>query len=227
MAKRSASQTLDLTESDDELNDVMDMHETARLADGPLFHVRFNPIAPRRRWRNVVVGQQFHATIQQRRPPVPEDNLGRQLMEAFLHAIQAELVSLNAHVEDRVNFTLQAPGYLHAYQSINFQVGEMLQCSPRLEELLQQLAAKLNSNEALNIQDGLQVTFNLVRMPRRGGKHKKRNVGTKCLDEVNKKSNVLSPSATTMNCVALEQLSPCGPIATGKRVMIKHAIGGT
>ena len=193
MAKRVASQPLDLTESDDELNEVMDFYESARLADGPLFAIQFNPIGARRRWRNVVIGQQFNAVIRQLRPPAPEDNLGRALIDAFLRAIQTELESLDTRGEDRVNFTLQAPGFIHAYQSINFRVEEIVQRSPRLEELLHQLAAKLNSNEALNIQEGLQATFNLVRMPQRGGRGKRTNPGNKCLNEVNKRKRCIIP----------------------------------
>lgn len=163
------------------------------LSPPPLFRIVFSPIGARRRWRNVVSGQQFHASIHQLRAPTREDDLGRELMNALLLALQNQLNSLHAHEEDRVNFTLQAPGYIHAYQSINFGVVEIARRSLRLEELLQQLSAKLNSNEALNITEGLEVTFNLVWMPRPGGRRKCLNVGTKCLDAVNRKKRCIVP----------------------------------
>ena len=202
MAKRVASQPLDLTESDDELNEVMDLYESARLADGPLFAIQFNPIGARRRWRNVVIGQQFNAVIRQLRPPAPEDNLGRALIDAFLRAIQTELESLDARGEDRVNFTLQAPGFIHAYQSINFRVEKIVQHSPRLEELLHQLAAKLNSNEALNIQRGYRPRSTWSECLNAVGGEKEQIRATNASTRSISGSGVLYQSVMTTSCVA-------------------------
>ena len=157
----------------------------------PLFIIQFRPIGPRRRWRNIVVGQQFGATIHQLRSPTAEDNLGQELMSALHRAIHIQLDSLNARGGDRVNFTIQSNSYIHAFQSINFRVDEFQEGSTRLDELLQQLANKLNSNESFNVREPLQINFNLVRMPQAGGRPRKNNPGTKCLDEVNRRKRAI------------------------------------
>ena len=56
-----------------------------------------------------------------------------------------------------VNFAITAHGFTHAYQTTNFTVGEFLQRTARLDEMLATLAGKLNSNESFNPDRGFQV----------------------------------------------------------------------
>ncbi|CAH3045654.1 unnamed protein product, partial [Porites lobata] len=64
-----------------------------------------------------------------------------------------------------VNFAITAHGFTHAYQTANFTVGEFLQRTARLDEMLATLAGKLNSNEAFNPDRGFQVDVVFVSMP--------------------------------------------------------------
>ena len=144
------------------------------LPGGPLFTFDFTPVGQRRRWRNVVRGQTFTATLQQMRDARPTDNIGEALTEALRRAIQRELQTLNARPHDRVNFSMTAHGFTQSFQSVNFEVREFLERSLRLDTLLQSLADKLNSNEEFNPQRGFEVMLSVIAMPNPGSGHRKK-----------------------------------------------------
>ena len=157
-------------------------------ARGPLFQFTMQPIGRRRRWRDVVERAQFNAQLRQLRDPVPGDNTGMALTEALHQAIETELGRAQRPAHHFVNFAITAHGSTHAYQTANFTVGEFLQRTARLDEMLATLAGKLNSNEAFNPDRGFQVDVVFVSMPCPGsGRRKQRNVGRLCLDRDNKK----------------------------------------
>ena len=169
----------------------------------PLFTFTFEAVGPRRRWRNVVQGQTFKATLHQQRDAHPQDNIGEALTEALRVAIQGELQTLNARPHDRVNFSMTAHGFTQAFQSINFEVREFLERSLRLDALLQSLAEKLNSNEEFNPQQGFEVLLSVVAMPTPGSGHgKKYNPGRRCLEKVlkNKRSIITIKNQDSLCC---------------------------
>ena len=153
-------------------------------ARGPLFQVTMQPIGRRRRWRQVVERAQFHVQLRQLRDPVAGDNIGIALTEALHQAIETELDPEQRPAHHFVNFAITAHGFTHAYQTANFTVGEFLQRTTRLDEMLATLAGKLNSNEAFNPDRGFQVDVVFVSMPGPGSGHrkKKHNPGRLCLD---------------------------------------------
>ena len=108
------------------------------------------PIGRRRRWRDVVEWAQFNAQLRQLRDPVDGDDIGLALTEALHQAIERELEHQQRSAHHFVNFAITAHGFTHTYKSANFNVGEFLQRTARLDELLAQLAGKLNSNESFN-----------------------------------------------------------------------------
>ena len=177
------------------LNRAMDRWEQmggSGVARGPLFQFTMQPIGRRRRWREVVERAQFNAQLQQLREPRAGDNIGMALTEALHHAIETELDSEQRPAHHFVNFAITAHGFTHAYQSANFTVGEFLQRTARLDELLATLAGKLNSNEAFNPDRGFQVDVVFVSMPGLGTGHsKKHNPGRLCLDRENKKKKCI------------------------------------
>ena len=157
-------------------------------ATGPLFEFTMNPIGRRRHWRNIVERAQFHAQLRQLRDAGPGDNIGMALIEALHQAIEKELDREQRPAHHFVNFSITAHGFTHAYQSANFTVGEFMQRTARLDELLATLAMKLNSNEAFNPDRGFQVDVVFVSMPGPGSGHKKKhNPGRMCLERENKK----------------------------------------
>ena len=182
-------------EEDSILNRAMDrwMQMGGGGADrGPLFQFTMQPIGRRRRWRDIVERTQFKAQLRQMRDPGPGDNIGTALIEALHQAIETELGREQRPAHHFVNFSITAHGFTHAYQSANFTVGEFLQRTARLDELLATLAGKLNSNEAFNPDRGFQVDVVIVSMPDPGtGHRKKHNPGRMCLDRENKKKRCI------------------------------------
>ena len=182
-------------EDDALLNRAYDRWEQlggAAAARGPLFQFTMQPIGRRRRWRDVVERAQFNAQLRQLRDPVPGDNIGMALTEALHQAIETELGREQRPVHHFVNFAITAHGFTHAYQTANFTVGEFLQRTARLDEMLATLAGKLNSNEAFNPDRGFQVDVVFVSMPGPGsGRHKQRNAGRLCLDRDNRKKKCI------------------------------------
>ena len=161
-------------------------------ARGPLFQFHMQSIGRRRRWREVVERAQFNAQLRQLRDPVAGDNIGMALTEALHHAIEAELDREQRPAHHFVNFSITTHGFTHAYQTTNFTVGEFLQRTARLDEMLATLASKLNSNEAFNPDRGFQVDVVFVSMLGPGsGRHKQRNAGRLCLDRDNKKKKCI------------------------------------
>ena len=161
-------------------------------AGGPLFQFTMHPIGKRRTWRNVVERAQFHAQLQQMRQPVSADNIGLALTEALYNAVETELLKQNRPAHHFVNLAITANAFQHAYQTVNFTVGEFLQRTSRLDEMLAKLAGKLNSNEAFNPDGGFQVDVVMVSMPGPGtGHRKKHNPGRLCLDRENKKKRCI------------------------------------
>jgi len=124
---------------------------------GSLFEFQLNPIGARRRWRNIVERAQFRGNFRQLRNPVATDNLGLALVDALQSAIDRELRRQARPGYDRVNFAITAHGFEHAFQSINFTVAEFLERSLRLDQLLESIAHKLNSNESFEANQGFQV----------------------------------------------------------------------
>ena len=123
---------------------------------------------------------------------VAGDNIGMALTEALHHAIETELDREQQPAHHFVNFAITAHGFTHAYQTANFTVGEFLQRTARLDEMLATLGGKLNSNESFNPDRGLHVDVVFVSMPCPGSGHRKQsNPGRRCLDRENKKKRCI------------------------------------
>lgn len=143
-------------------------------ATGPLFQFTMQPFGKRRTWRNVVERAQFHAQLRQLREPVAADNIGLALTEALYQSVETELLKQNRPPHHFLNMAVTANGFNHAYQSVNFTEQEFLQRTQRLDEMLQKLAGKLNSNETFNHDRGFQVDVVMVSMPGPGSGHGKK-----------------------------------------------------
>ena len=159
----------------------------------PLFTFQFTRVGPRRRWRNIVTGDTFQARRLQNRPSQPDDNLGQAIAHALEHAIQTQLASQSLRPIDRVNFSLQANGFQHAFQSMNFTVQDFLDRTLRLDTFFTQLADKLNSNQSFEPGSGFEVSLSTIRMPTPGSKKKKYSVGRRCMEKDLQRKQSLIP----------------------------------
>ena len=205
--KRSWEEWSSDEDDDDLLYRAMEEWERKGQVGGgarkPLFEFTFTSIGPRRRWKNVVERAQFRAELHQLREPVIGDDIGSELTNALHTAIQTEVLREERSPHDFLNFSITAEGFTHAYQSVNFQVGEFFAKSVRLNELLEQLANKLNSNESFDYNQGFNVEVVFVKRPRPGSGKKNRNVGQRCLDNDNKKKKcIISIKNTDELCCA-------------------------
>ena len=167
------------------------------VVSGPLFKFRLREIGKRRTWRDVVQRQQFDVELIQLRDAHPSDNIGIALTESLYNAIENELIRQNRPAHHFINFAITANSFAHAYQTTNFTVGEFFKRTARLDELLQKLAAKLNSNESFNPSEGFSVEVVFVKMPGKGKGRQKNNPGQRCLDRENKRKKCIIPIENT------------------------------
>ena len=129
--------------------------------------------------------------------------MGLALMEALHQSIENEIQRERRPNHHFVNFTITANAFQHPYQSANFTVGEFLQRTVRIDELLAKLAGKLNSNQSFNPSQGFSVGVVFVRMPGKGKGRQKNNAGQRCLQKENKKKKcVISINNTDALCCA-------------------------
>lgn len=174
--------------------DQFEMQMGGSSVVGPLFKFQLKQIGKQRRWRDVVQRENFNAQLTQLREPIPDDNIGVALTQALHEAIAKELNRQQRPLHHWVNLAITANNFNHAYQTVNFTVGEFLNSSTRLDEMLQKLAGKLNSNEAFNPSQGFSVDVVFVKMPGKGKGRKKNNPGQRCLDRENKKKKMYYPN---------------------------------
>ena len=150
---------------DEELERAMvrslDRTEQLGGALGPLFEFRLQQIGRRRRWRDTVDHSQFTAHLEQPREATSGDNIGVHLMKALYRAIRTQIAP-TARPHDLLHFAIQAHGFAHAFRSTNLQVGEFVNRGRYLDELLDTLAGKLNSNEEFHPDRGFQVDVVVV-----------------------------------------------------------------
>ena len=186
-------------DTDQILNSAYDRWEQyGGSGTGPLFKFKLVAIGKRRTWRNVVRRDTFNAELMQMRQPEEGDNMALALTESLYNAIENELKRQNRPNHHFVNFTITSNAFQHPYQSTNFTVGEFLERSVRIDELLAKLAGKLNSNQSFTPREGFQVDVVIIAMPGRGsGRGKNRKVGQQCLDRVNKKKKCIIPINNT------------------------------
>ena len=176
------------------LNQAYDQFEVqygGAATSGPLFKFTLREIGKRRTWRDVVQRQQFDAQLSQLRQSTVGDNIGHALSEALYESIERELERQRRPPHHFVNMAITANGFTHAYQTINFTVEEFFKRTARLDEMLQKLAGKLNSNESFSPSQGFSVDVVFVRMQGKGKGRKKNNPGQRCMDNENKKKRCI------------------------------------
>ena len=178
---------------------ALDRAEQVGGALGPLFTFQLERIGRRRRWRETVDHTQFHAELVQHREARNTDNLGVHLMEALYAAIRNQI---DARPHDMLHLAIHAPGFDHAFRSTNILVSDFMTKDRYVDELLDTLAGKLNSNEEFHPDRGLQINVVLVRMPTPGSRPRKWNVGLRAFekDSARKKSIIQIKNKDELCC---------------------------
>ena len=170
---------------------------------GPLFEFTLTPVGRRRRWQHVVDHVQYRATLAQLREAVERDDLGEALMEALYRAIRDQLTP-EAEDHHVLHVAIHANGFQHAFRSVNMTVADFLARDQYVNELLQTLADKLNSNEEFHPDQGLQVDVVVVQVPRPGrGKTKNLNVCERGFDkDSHRKQSIITVKNNDNLCCA-------------------------
>ena len=185
-----------------------------------------NPLADDAAGAMLWSGRNSIAQLRRLRDPVAGDNIGMALTEALHQAIETELDREQRPAHHFVNFAITAHGFTHAYQTANFTVGEFLQSTARLDEMLATLAGKLNSNESFNPDRGFQVDVVFVSMPGPETGRRKNTILVVCVwTKKTRKNDASSPSKTEMPYAVLAPFSPCEPTATKIKALTNFANG--
>ena len=171
---------------------ALDREEQLGGARDPLFRFQLEQAGRRRRWRETVDHTQFHARLQQQRDATHRDDIGVHLMEA-LHTAIRDQIAEEARPQDLLHMALHAHGFAHAFRTTNIQVRDFLNRDQYVDELLDTLAGKLNSNEEFHPDRGLQVDVVHVRMPAPGSRPRKHNVGLRAFDVDSKRKKSIIP----------------------------------
>ena len=171
--------------------DTSDDEENEQTGDA-LFQFTLTPVGRRRRWQHVVDHTQYRAILAQRREATPRDDIGVALMDALYQAIRAQLTP-DAEPQHVLHVAIHANGFTHAFRSVNMTVADFLARDGYVDELLQTLANKLNSNEEFHPDQGLQVDLVHVRVPLPGSGRKNRNVTERALEKDNKRKRSIIP----------------------------------
>ena len=166
--------------------------EEQEQTGGALFTFTLTPVGRRRRWQHVADHTQYRALLEQNRDATPDDDLGVQLMEALYSAIRNQLTP-EAEPHHVLHVAIHANGFQHAFRSVNMTVADFLARGQYVEELLQTLADKLNSNEEFHPDQGLQVDVVLVRVPLPGRGRKNMNVCERSLAKDNHRKQSIIP----------------------------------
>jgi len=146
---------------------------TQQMGGNPLFEFEVTPVTDRQ-WLTTASKTVYHTNLRQRRQPEDTDDIGVAIVNAMEATVRQHLKRINAQAQDRVFLAMTAHEFEHAYQSIAFPVHEFLEGSLRLDNLMQKLAGKLNSNEAFSPDQGFQLDLTLVRSLNPGSGHEKR-----------------------------------------------------
>ena len=184
--------------------------EDLQYGSGVMLDFELRPVGARRNWKNVLNKQRYEATLKQHRDATPTDNLGEELTQDLLRAIERQIEEDNTLTPDStVHFTLQSTAFRHAFQSTTFTVREFEDGSERLNTYLQSLAAKLNSNEEFTPDDTFTMETTFIRTPGPGSGHGKRyKLNPAKLPQGVSPKNHASPSKTKTSCVVRGPSSP-------------------
>lgn len=72
----------------------------------------------------------------------------------------------------RMMFNLQSDHFTHPFNSVHFDVDEIMNGTERIEGYMTILANQLNSNEAFKPSSTFQADLTVIKTPKKGGKHK-------------------------------------------------------
>ncbi|RMX49638.1 hypothetical protein pdam_00002957 [Pocillopora damicornis] len=105
--------------SDEILNSVFDELGEEEQHGGSLFEFP-------QHWKNTVHNQRYQSMLHQKRNPTRGDNLGREITDALTRPIRDTLTQNKVPLHYRMMFNLQSDHFTHPFNSVHFDVDEIM-----------------------------------------------------------------------------------------------------
>lgn len=138
----------------------------------------------------------FRAQLRQNDQPQPIGNLGGEIEAALRRAIdrQVEAEGPILRDEDYLLVNFQSDRFDTAFQSTRMTIGEWRQGALRSQQIMQDMARRLNSNEQFRMNDTFQLQVTFAQDPGRGGGHgKKLSWGSRAAEQFLKTKKCMVP----------------------------------
>jgi len=99
----------------------------------------------------------------------PSQILPHQIEQALQRAIRNQLIQ-NPEVDRNDHFliNINSNRLRHAYHSVRLRVGEWMDNTQRVQEIMHQISKMLNSNEQFRLDDTFSLHISHIRDPGRG-----------------------------------------------------------
>ena len=105
---------------------------------------------------------------------IPQQNLAAAIADGLHRTIQNLILRDRIPAADRVYFNLASNRLVNSYAYRGLPVGEWLNGSGGVDNLLQQILKVLNTNENFEMNDSFQLSFTRVRASPRGSGQKRK-----------------------------------------------------
>ena len=110
----------------------------------------------------------YTTRLRQRGAFIPSQHVPLALTEALHAAVRRLMEQDHVPAQDRVYLGLSSNRLSHAYNYHGLTADEWLQGGARVDALLRQMSAMLNSNEQFEMDDSFQLSFTHVCAPPSG-----------------------------------------------------------
>ena len=199
------------------------------------FEFLLDPFVDRRSERMGVREQHYTTRLRQRGAFIPSQHVPSALTEALHAAVRRLIEQDHVPAQDRVYLGLSSNRLSHAYNYRGLTANEWLRGGARVDALVQQMSAVLNSNEQFEMDDSFQLSFTHVRAPPSGsGRKRKLKPGHSALTSFKKKklSVLLIKNGDELCCARaivtakarLDQHPNWDGFKRGRRIQAEHAV---
>ena len=163
-----------VTDTKRRLNYQEQVGGSVRATEPGRFEFNLNPYVDRRSKRLGVRERHYTANLRLVGQFIPHQNLNTALVDSIHRTLQNLILRDRVPDQDRVYFSLASNRLNNSYNYRGLPAGEWLRGGERVDQMLQQMARMLNSNENFEMNDSFQLSFTHVRTPPRGGGKKRK-----------------------------------------------------
>lgn len=201
-------------------SDTSDDEEIESENEQPLFVATVKKLGPAKRWKkNVVINQKFNMTLDQQRPPQPNEDLNIGATHAI--AVAADQLIDELNIPENYLMTLQIGSKEHQREGLSGEtwkvpVGNFTERAAMTQTLLNHLSHVLNSGEFITRDTGFSASLLFMRPELKGGKGGD-SPGSKIWSKMTNKRSILKINNTDELC--------CARALVVMREYVKHQAG--